>query len=75
MAIDLVNKNNSDMRINMNEKEMEYDRLVINIVTAKNDAEIELAKKKIEEFEKKNPELLDDIRNRKWTPHGHHSIL
>jgi len=59
----------------MNEKEIKYDRLFINIVTAKNDAEMELANKKLEEFEKKNPELLDETRNRKWNPHGPYSVF
>ncbi|MCL2688099.1 MAG: hypothetical protein FWE58_06145 [Methanobrevibacter sp.] len=54
----------------MNEKEIEHARLVLGLGKAKDDAELELSRKKLSEFKRKNPKLVDEIQRRRWTIYG-----
>jgi len=51
-------------------KETEYRKLALSFARAKNDYERDLALKKITNFTKKNPELVDEIQSRRWTAYG-----
>ena len=47
--------------------EIEYGKLFISFIRAKNDHERDLVLKKISKFSKKNPKLVDEIQSRRWT--------
>ena len=51
-------------------KEIEYGKLAVSFARAKNDHERDLALKKIAEFTKENPKLVDEIQSRRWTAYG-----
>jgi len=48
-------------------KEIEYGKLALSFASAKNDHERDLVRKKIAEFTKENPKLVDEIQSRRWT--------
>ena len=50
--------------------EIEYGKLFISFIRAKNDHERDLVLKKISKFSKKNPKLVDEIQSRRWTAYG-----
>jgi len=51
-------------------KEIEYGKLFISFIRAKNDHERDLVRKKIAKFTKENYELVDEIQSRRWTAYG-----
>jgi len=51
---------------NENPKEKQFHRLAFNFMKADTDAEEKLALEKLAEFEKENPELVDEIQSRRW---------
>jgi len=52
---------------NENPIEIKFYRLTGNYMLSNTDAEEKLALKKLAEFEKENPELVDEIQSRRWT--------
>jgi hypothetical protein len=50
----------------MSEEEFQYHKLNAKFLKANSDSEINLARKKIKEFEKKHPVLVDEIQSRRW---------
>jgi len=48
-------------------KEIEFRKLALSLVRAKNNHERDLVRKKIAKFTKENYELVDEIQSRRWT--------
>jgi len=51
----------------MSKEERQFHELSIEMILAKTDEEIAAANKKIRQFEKKHPDVVDEVRSRRWT--------
>ena len=56
--------------INRSKKEIQHSKLVLEWVTAKNSQEKKLLMEEIVQFEKDNPQLVDEIQSRRWLNYG-----